>query len=68
VTCRHCGRSEIWVLDCDVRTVCPNGIDNMGCHYHYACGLCGHEEVRVYDDSIDVTRQSAGEIFYKELS
>ena len=62
--CHNCNRREIWVLDCDVGVACPSGI-NEGCHYHYNCGLCGHEEVHEYDDSIDVRGQTAGEIFYK---
>lgn len=64
MTCRNCNRREVWVLNCDVGVACPSGI-NDGCHYHYNCGLCGHEETHEYDDSGDVRGQSAGEIFDK---
>lgn len=56
--CSKCKRRELWVLDCDLAVECPNKI-REGCHYHYKCGLCGHEEIHNYDDDPMATEQSA---------
>lgn len=60
--CKHCGKSELWVLDCDLSVECPNGID-QGCHYHYYCGRCAHEIVLQYDDDLNAQNQSAYAVY-----
>lgn len=47
--CERCDSAEVWVLDCDLRTECPDGIAE-GTHLHFECGRCGDREMLEYDD------------------